>query len=76
MTACMPLSLGPYVCLGKALSTIILTTMLARILRESCVSLPPDQSHVKPLVGIVVSPRRDLRLVVIRLDTAGQRRES
>ena len=28
-TAYMPLGLGPHVCLGKALSTIILTTMLA-----------------------------------------------
>ena len=76
MTAYMPLGLGPHVCLGKALSTIILTTMLACILREFCVSLPPDQPDVEPVVGIVVSPRSDLRLMVRRIDTTGQRRES
>ncbi|MHB8865233.1 MAG: cytochrome P450 [Pirellulaceae bacterium] len=74
-TAYMPLGLGPHVCLGKALSTIILTTMLACILREFCVSLPPDQPDVEPVVGIVVSPRSDLRLNVRRLDTSEQRRE-
>jgi cytochrome P450 len=74
-TAYMPLGLGPHVCLGKALSTIILTTMLACILREFRVSLPPDQPDVEPVVGIVVSPRSDLRLNVRRLDTSEQRRE-
>ena len=75
-SAYMPLGLGPHVCLGKALSTIILTTMLACILQEFRVSLPPDQPDVKPVVGIVVSPRSDLRLIVRRLDTSEQRRES
>ena len=74
-TAYMPLGLGPHVCLGKALSTIILTTMLACILREFCVSLPPDQPDVEPVVGIVVSPRSDLRLTVRCLDSSEQRRE-
>ena len=55
--------------------SIILTTMLACILREFCVSLPPDQPDVEPVVGIVVSPRSDLRLNARRLDAAEQRRE-
>ncbi len=76
MTAYMPLGLGRHVCLGKALSTNILTTLLACILREFCVSLLPDQPDVEPVIGIVVSPRSDLRLSMRRLDTAGQRRES
>ena len=63
-TAYIPLGLGPHVCLGKALSTIILTTMLAGILRKFRISLPPDQPDVEPVVGIVLSPRSDLRFTV------------
>ncbi len=71
----MPLSLGPHVCLGKALSTIILTTMLACILRKFRVSLPPNQPDVERVAGIVVSLRSDLRLSARCLDSSEQRRE-
>ena len=64
----MPLGLGPHVCIGKALSTIILTTVLACILREYRVTLPSDHPEVKPEVGIVIRPGGDLRLIATRLD--------
>jgi hypothetical protein len=37
--------------------------MLAGILQEFSVSLPPDQPDVEPVAGIVVSPGSDLRLM-------------
>ena len=44
------LGLGPHACLGKALSTMILTTMLASALWEFCVqSAPPEQPEVEPV---------------------------
>ena len=66
--AYMPLGLGPHVCIGKALSTIILTTILACILREYRVTLPSDHLDVKPEVGIVIRPGGDLSLIATRLD--------
>jgi cytochrome P450 len=42
-TAYLPLGRGPHVCIGKALSTIILTTTLACILREFRVRFTLDQ---------------------------------
>jgi len=68
-SAYMPLGLGPHVCIGKALSTIILTTMLACILQEFRVDLAADQPDVKPHVGIVASPKSDSGLIVTRLNT-------
>jgi cytochrome P450 len=62
----IPLGLGPHVCIGKALSTIILTSILARILREFRLALPPDQSAVEPEVGIVIRPKNGLRLFATR----------
>ena len=63
----MPLGLGPHVCIGKSLSTIVLTIILACILREFRVGLTPDQLELWPDVPIVVKPRSDLGLVVKRL---------
>ena len=59
-TAYLPLGLGPHVCIGKVLSTIVLTTILACILQEFRVSLTLDQPDLRPEVGIVVKPRSDL----------------
>jgi cytochrome P450 len=58
-TAYLPLGLGPHVCIGKALSTIVLTTILACVLQEFRVSLALDQPDWRPDVGIVVRPRSD-----------------
>jgi cytochrome P450 len=65
-SAYIPLGLGPHVCIGKALSTIILTSILARILQEFRFELPPDQEAVEPQVGIVLRPKNALQLIVTR----------
>ena len=65
-SAYMPLGLGPHVCIGKALSTIILTSMLARILQEFRLELPSDQTDMEPDVGIVIRPKKGLRLTATR----------
>lgn len=54
----MTLGLVPHDCSGKALATILLTTVLACILRGFRVRLPQDQPDVEPVVGLVVSPRK------------------
>jgi cytochrome P450 len=65
-SAYIPLGVGPHVCIGKALSTIILTTILARILQEFRLELPSDQLELEPDVGIVLRPKEDLQLLVTR----------
>jgi cytochrome P450 len=69
-SAYIPLGLGPHVCIGKALSTILLTSILARILWEFCLELPPDQPEVERDVGIVIRPRSGLRLFATRRRTS------
>jgi cytochrome P450 len=69
-SAYMPLGLGPHVCIGNALSTIILTSMLARILQEFRVELAPHQEDIEPEVGIVIRPKHGLQVVVTRCDIA------
>ena len=70
-TAYLPLGLGPHVCIGKALSTIVLTTILACVLQEFRVSLTLDQPDWRPDVGIVVKPRSDLGFTAERLGHLG-----
>jgi cytochrome P450 len=65
-SAYIPLGLGPHVCIGKALSTILLTSILARILREFRLELPPNQPEVERDVGIVIRPKNGLRLLATR----------
>ena len=65
-SAYIPLGLGPHVCIGKALSTIILTSILARILQEFRLELLPNQTEVEPDVGIVIRPKNGLRLFATR----------
>jgi cytochrome P450 len=65
-SAYIPLGLGPHVCIGKALSTILLTSILARILREFRIELPIGQTDVEPEVGIVLRPKIGLQLSVTR----------
>jgi cytochrome P450 len=69
--AYLPLGLGPHVCIGKALSTIVLTTTLACILREFRVSFAREQPDLGPDVGIVLRPRSDLGFTVKRLGDVG-----
>lgn len=68
-SAYIPLGLGPHVCIGQALSTILLTSILARILQEFRLELPSDQPSVEPEMGIVMKPKSDLRLLVTRRPT-------
>ena len=70
-TAYLPLGLGPHVCIGKALSTIVLTTTLACILREFRVSFAVDPADLRPEMGIVLRPRSDLGFTVKRLGDFG-----
>ena len=65
-SAYIPLGLGPHVCIGKALSTIILTSILASILQEFRLELPPNQTEAEPDVGIVIRPKNGLRLYATR----------
>jgi cytochrome P450 len=65
-SAYMPLGMGPHVCIGKALSTIIFTSTLACILRDFRLELLPDQGEMEPQVGVVMRPRNDLRLIATR----------
>jgi cytochrome P450 len=65
-SAYMPLGLGPHVCIGKALSTIVLTTMLAGILQDFRLELPTDQTGMESDVGIVIRPKKGLRLTAMR----------
>ena len=65
-SAYIPLGLGPHVCIGKALSTIILTSILACILQEFRLELLPNQTEVEPDVGIVIRPKNGLRLSATR----------
>jgi cytochrome P450 len=69
-SAYIPLGLGPHVCIGKALSTIILTSMLARILQEFRLELLADQTKVEPEVRVVIRPANGLPLVANRLELA------
>ena len=50
----------------KALSTVILTSMLARMLQDYTFELPADQMGMEPDVGVVVSPKPGLRLTATR----------
>lgn len=64
--AYIPLGLGPHVCIGKALSTIIVTSILAPVFREFRLELPGGQMDLEPEVGIVLKPRGRLGLIVTR----------
>ena len=65
-SAYIPLGLGRHVCIGRALSTILLTSILARILQDFRLECPADQTELKPHVGIVISPSNGLPLVATR----------
>ena len=64
--AYIPLGMGPHVCLGRALATIILTSILARILQEFRLELPIGQTEIASQVGIVIKPANGLPLTVRR----------
>jgi len=66
MAAYIPLGLGPHVCIGKALSTIILTSILAHVFRAFRIALPSDQVDFEPDVGIILKPKNSVRLLVTR----------
>ena len=63
-SAYIPLGLGPHVCNGKALSTIILTSILARILQEYRLRLPSKSMKVEQDAGVVMRPKNGLPLFV------------
>jgi cytochrome P450 len=63
-SAYIPLGLGPHVCIGKALSTILLTSMLACVLQEFRLSVSPGYLPLVPDVGLVLRPRSDIHLEV------------
>jgi hypothetical protein len=42
--------------------------MLARILKEFRVELPPHQEDIEPEVGIVIRPKIGLRVIATRCD--------
>lgn len=65
-SAYIPLGLGPHVCIGKALSTIILTSILARILLEYRLQLPSNSMEVEQDARVVIRPKNGLRLLVTR----------
>ena len=65
-SAYMPLGLGPHVCIGKALSTILLTSMLARMLQEFRFEPSSTQTDMEPEVGVVIRPKNSLRLIATR----------
>ncbi|MHB8903175.1 MAG: cytochrome P450 [Thermoguttaceae bacterium] len=68
-SAYIPLGMGPHVCIGKALSTIILTSMMASILQEFRLEILPEQAKMVAQVGVVMSPSNDLRLIAKRHGT-------
>ena len=68
-SAYIPLGLGPHVCIGKALSTIILTSILACILREYRLGLPSNSMPVEQDARVVIQPKNGLRLTVTRYST-------
>jgi cytochrome P450 len=68
-SAYIPLGLGPHVCIGKALSTILLTSILASILREFRLALPSNSTEVEQDARVVMRPRNSLRLLVTRHGT-------
>jgi cytochrome P450 len=65
-SAYIPLGLGPHVCIGKALSTIILTSIMACILQEFELEILPEQSKMVAQASVVMRPSNDLRLIVKR----------
>jgi len=65
-SAYLPLGLGPHVCLGRALSTIIVTTILACILQEFQLELPHGYADMEPEVRIVIRPKGGLPLIANR----------
>lgn len=65
-SAYIPLGLGPHVCIGKALSTIILTSILACVLREFELEILPEQAKMLVQVSVVMRPSNDFRLIVKR----------
>jgi cytochrome P450 len=65
--AYIPLGLGPHVCIGKALSTIVLTSILACILRDFRLGLPPGDSNVQPAVNMVMTPSAETCLITQQL---------
>lgn len=65
-SAYIPLGLGPHVCIGRALSTILLTSVLARILQEFRLELADSQPLDELEVGIVLKPPGNLQLRVTR----------
>ncbi len=65
-SAYIPLGLGPHVCIGKALSTIILTSILACILREYRLGLPPNPVPIQQDARAVIRPKNGLRLTATR----------
>ena len=68
-SAYIPLGLGPHVCIGTALSTIVLTSMLACIFQEFQLALPADHREIVPDVRVVIRPANGLPLVVDRLES-------
>ena len=75
-SAYIPLGLGPHVCIGKALSTIILTSILARILREYHLQLPSNSMKVEQDAGVVMRPKNGLPLFVTLHRTGTQDAET
>ena len=68
-SAYIPLGLGPHVCIGKALSTIILTSTMACILQEFRLEILPEQAEMVAQMGVVMRPSNDLRLIAKRYGT-------
>jgi cytochrome P450 len=72
----MPLGLGPHVCIGKALSTILITSIIAQILIDYTVDTESDQSDLPIEAGIVIRPSERVLLHVSRRqfaeETVGQ----
>ena len=69
-SAYIPLGLGPHVCIGTALSAIVLTSILARILQEFQLELPASHTEIVPEVRVVIRPTNGLPLVANRLESA------
>ena len=68
-SAYIPLGLGPHVCIGKALSTIILTSIMACILQDFRLEILPEQAKIVAQMGVVMRPSNDLRLTATRHGT-------
>jgi len=65
-SAYIPLGLGPHVCIGRALSTIVLTSILARILQEFRLTLPSAHFGIDPEVRVVMRPANGLPIIANR----------